>query len=40
MNEVTTEDTDRFSGLKGLVSAKIAERTVGKLVASQLKKVF
>jgi len=29
-----------YSGLKGLVSAKIAERTVGKLVASQLKKVF
>jgi len=29
-----------YSGLKGLVSAKIAERTVGKLVAGQLKKVF
>lgn len=29
-----------YSGLKGLVSAKIAQRTVGKLVASQLKKVF
>lgn len=29
-----------YSGLKGLVSAKIAEKTVGRLVASQLKKVF
>ena len=29
-----------YSGLKGLVSAKVAERTVGKLVAGMLKKVF
>jgi len=29
-----------YSGLKGLVSVKIAERTIGKLVAGQLKKVF
>lgn len=29
-----------YSGLKGLVSTKIAEKTVGKLVAGLLKKVF
>jgi len=29
-----------YSGLKGIVSARIAERTIGRLVASQLKKVF
>lgn len=29
-----------YRGLRGLVSAKIAEKTVGKLVANQLKQVF
>lgn len=29
-----------YSGLKGLVSAKVAVKTVGKLVATQLRKLF
>jgi hypothetical protein len=35
-----TEVQGAYAGLKGLVSAKVAERTVGKLVAGMLKKVF
>jgi hypothetical protein len=35
-----TEVQAAYSGLKGLVSAKIAVKTVGKLVATQLRKLF
>jgi hypothetical protein len=39
--KITYDEVNKaYSGLKGLVSAKIAVKTIGKLVAGQIKKLF